>query len=105
MNREVFNWNGTPLKVISPGDHARFKIDQSQDINSQRLHIEAVSAIDLSEVKIWLDNQLVASLSEPPYELWWTLVPGNHTCWAEGVSNNGEAIISPATSFVVEDGN
>jgi len=43
---------------------------------------------------IWVDENLLTTLSSPPYQAWWTLSAGEHRFWAEGVNGNEETVKS-----------
>jgi hypothetical protein len=55
----------------------------------------------ISQVTIWVDGNLLTTLSSPPYQAWWTLSTGEHRFWAQGVNVNGEAIKSDVVTIVV----
>jgi hypothetical protein len=48
-----------------------------------------------------VDGNLIARLSQEPYETWWQLSIGEHHIWAEAVNANGEQIKSDAITVNV----
>jgi len=55
----------------------------------------------ISQVTIWVDGNLLTTLSSPPYQAWWTLSAGEHRFWAEGVNANGETMKSEIVTITV----
>ena len=48
-------------------------------------------------------NQVLRTFSQPPYQVWWQLVPGEHRLWVSGLAADGSTINSPVTLFTVHD--
>ncbi len=92
------------LKILSPGDHTLFWIYKDFDLNSQRLHFEVTSDVWMKRVELWLDQKLLISFSESPYEYWWPLQAGEHTLLAKGTTQDGQTILSAVKTFSVESG-
>jgi hypothetical protein len=70
--------------------------DKSQTPESS---LQAVS--QLSSLTLWADDQVIATLTEPPYRTLWTLQPGPHTFVARGVDQNGRELASPLVTITV----
>jgi membrane carboxypeptidase/penicillin-binding protein PbpC len=89
------------LRVIAPDDRSVFQRSPEQPAESQRIRIEAVNGEPLREVTLWLDGELLAAFEESPYIAWWTLALGEHQVWAQGVTEDGERVVSETVYFEV----
>jgi membrane carboxypeptidase/penicillin-binding protein len=91
------------LRLISPDPHTIYRISPALPLEAQKLRLEAVAGVKFSQIALWLDDEPLATLTEPPFESWWTLTPGKHTAWAEGREANGGWIVSEPVVFEVYD--
>jgi penicillin-binding protein 1C len=91
----------TRLLLISPSPNSTYRIAPDFDPSAQQLAVEAVAGQGFSQVTLWADGQLLATLSKPPYQAWWTLSPGEHRFWAQGVTSNGETVTSESITIDV----
>jgi penicillin-binding protein 1C len=89
------------LVLLSPKPSTTYRIDPNFDLSAQQLKIEAAAGAGISQVTLWVDGNLLAELSSPPYQTWWTLSAGEHRFWAEGVDGRGERVGSEAVVIVV----
>ncbi len=78
-----------------------YRIDPNFDPASQQIQIEVAVGQGISQVTIWVDGNLLTTLSSPPYQAWWTLSTGKHHFWAEGVNENGEIVKSDVVTITV----
>ena len=86
--------NNSSLVLLSPHPDTTYRIDPNFDPASQQIQIEVAVGQAISQVTIWVDGNLLTTLSSPPYQAWWTLSPGEHHFWVEGVNGNGEIVKS-----------
>jgi hypothetical protein len=89
------------LILLSPPPNTTYRIDPSFDLASQQLQIEVAAGGGISQVTVWLDGNLLTTLSTPPYETWWTLSAGEHHFWAQGVNATGEMVKSDVVTIKV----
>ncbi len=89
------------LVLLSPHPKTTYRIDPNFDLASQQLQIEAAARQGISQVTIWVDGNLLTTLSSPPYQAWWTLSTGEHRFWVEGVNANGETVKSDMVTIMV----
>lgn len=92
-----------PLRLVHPDPNTIYRLSPTLPLSAQRVQMEAVTSANWQEVSLWLDNGRLATFTTPPYQAWWTLVPGRHTAWVEGVSANGETVRSAEVTFLVND--
>ena len=82
------------ILLLSPHPNTEYRIDPNLDLSVQQIQIEAAAGQGVSEVTIWVDGDLLSAVSSPPYQAWWTLSPGEHRFWAEGMNAQGERVKS-----------
>ena len=89
------------IRLNAPAPGSIYQISASLPAENQRLHIEAISTLALSEATIWLDGLPLATMTQPPYETWWPLEAGDHSLWATALTETGEEISSPKVQIKV----
>lgn len=89
------------LVLLSPHPETTYRIDPNFDPASQQIQIEVAAGQDISQVTIWVDGNLLATISSPPYQAWWTLSAGSHRFWAEGMNVNGQRVKSEIVTITV----
>jgi penicillin-binding protein 1C len=94
--------SGSALHFISPTHGSVYRLSPGLDPDTQRIPLEAVSEAPLAQVSLWMDGALLASFEEGPYRLWWSLAVGSHEAWAEGLTLDGERLISEPVLFSVD---
>ncbi|HRQ37666.1 MAG TPA: transglycosylase domain-containing protein [Chloroflexota bacterium] len=97
----VLNASVSPIHLISPDPQTKYRISMAVPAAAQKLPVEAVAAAHMQSVTLWLDDAPLATLTGPPYRVWWALTPGVHTMWAEGVDAEGTAVQSERINFEV----
>jgi penicillin-binding protein 1C len=90
-----------PLVLLSPHPNTIYRIDPNLDLSAQQIQIEAEAASGISQVTIWVDGNLLTTLTSAPYQAWWTLSAGEHHFWVEGLTVNGEKVKSDVVSIMV----
>jgi len=93
--------NTNHLVLLSPHPNTTYHIDPNFDPSAQQLQIEAAVGQGISQVTIWVDGNLLTTLSSPPYQAWWTLSAGEHRFWAQRVDANGETVKSDVVTVTV----
>jgi penicillin-binding protein 1C len=78
------------IELISPAPKTTFRIDPNFDLASQQILVEARTDDLIQEVSFWVDGQLIDTIDDGVYQIWWQLAAGEHLFWAEGVSVDGE---------------
>lgn len=89
------------LILLSPPPNTTYRIDPDFDPAAQQLQIEVAAGGGITQVTIWVDGNLLTTLSSPPYQAWWILSAGEHRFWAQGVSANGETVKSEVVTITV----
>jgi len=79
-------------------------IDPNFGPSTQQIQIEVAAGQSVSQVTIWVDGNLLTTLSSPPYQAWWTLSAGEHRFWAEGMNAKGETVKSDIVIINVVSG-
>lgn len=91
-----------PLLLLSPGPNTTYYLSTDVALEAQRIHIEALSQVDAAEVTLWVDGEVIATFSTPPYQAWWPAQVGNHQTWAEALTPAGDTIRSERVNFTVK---
>jgi penicillin-binding protein 1C len=90
------------LVLLSPPPNTTYRIDPNFDPSAQQIQIEVAAGTGISPVTIWMDGNLLATLSSAPYQAWWSLSTGEHRFWVEAVNANGETVkTDPVTITVI----
>jgi membrane peptidoglycan carboxypeptidase len=87
--------------LLAPPPNTTYRIEPNFDASAQQLQIEAGAGEGISEIEIWMDGNLLTTLTSPPYQVWWTLSAGEHRFWARGVNAAGESIESGVVTVTV----
>ncbi len=89
------------LALRSPRPNTTYRLDPGFDRAAQQIKIEVGVGQALSQVTLWVDGNLLAAFSTPPYEAWWTLSPGAHRFWAQAMNSSGETVMSETVTITV----
>jgi membrane carboxypeptidase/penicillin-binding protein PbpC len=89
------------LVLLSPPPNTTYRIDPNFDPSAQQIQIEVAAGSGISQVTIWVDENLLATLSSAPYQAWWSLSAGEHRFWAEAADANGEIVKSDSVTIIV----
>jgi 1A family penicillin-binding protein len=89
------------LSLLSPAANSVYQITPTLPLDAQRLLVEAAAASGVQQVTLWVDGTPIGVFNQPPYQAWWTLSPGTHQAWAEGVMENGEQVTTQPVTFDV----
>jgi len=92
-----------PLLVLTPTDNMVYRINPTSGKESQKLQMQVINSTNFNKVELWLNENLLTTFYQEPYQFWWPLIPGKFSLWAKGITLNGESIQSPKTSFTVTD--
>lgn len=92
-----------PLRLIAPDPNTVYNISPITPIDAQQIRLEAVGETEFRDVTLWVDDEVVATLSDPPYQAWWPLSVGVHWASAVGITESGETISSEQIMFEVSD--
>jgi membrane carboxypeptidase/penicillin-binding protein PbpC len=89
------------LTLTSPVDNTTYRITPDLDLSAQQLAVSTLTVPGLSKVTFFVDGSALTTVSASPYQAWWTLSPGTHQFWAEGVTVGGERIKSNVVTVTV----
>jgi penicillin-binding protein 1C len=93
----------SPLRIVSPASASIYRIADDLSRETQQIPIEVVGEQSFTQVRLFLDGQLLELFYEQPYQTWWQLLPGDHQVWAEGILSSGEKVTSPIVVFEVNE--
>ena len=89
------------ITLISPRPNTTYRLDPTFDASAQKLLIEAVAGVGITQVTIWVDGTPLATLDTSPYQAWWQLSMGEHRFWATGITVSGETVTSEVIMMTV----
>lgn len=101
-NSNFQNPNSSLLTLTSPDDATLYNISPRLPLESQQITFTAVSGAALKEVSFGLNGKVVATLTQPPYQYFWTLAPGRYELEVKGVTMKGETVSGGAVRFEVK---
>ncbi|MFQ5435639.1 MAG: penicillin-binding transpeptidase domain-containing protein, partial [Anaerolineae bacterium] len=88
---------GEPLSIISPDQNTVYRLSPALPPDAQKLRLEAAVDGRFPALVFWLDGAPLATLTEPPYVVWWQMSPGTHQAWVTA----GDEATSRRVTFVV----
>lgn len=91
------------LGITSPDEGIVYRITPAVPREGQRIRFQAVARQPLSELTFVLDGQSLGALHSPPYEMLWTLQPGQHQLMVVGRTTDDQQITSNPVHFEVLD--
>jgi penicillin-binding protein 1C len=89
------------LVLLSPPPNTTYRVDANFDSSAQQIQIEVAAGSGISQVTIWVDGNLLTTLSSTPFQTWWTLSAGEHRIWAQTVTATGETVKSGLVTITV----
>jgi penicillin-binding protein 1C len=92
---------GTVISILSPRPNTTYRLDPNFDQSAQQLLVEAAAGQGITDVTLWVDGNLLATLDAAPYQAWWPLTAGEHRFWAQGVTATGETVTSETVMITV----
>jgi membrane peptidoglycan carboxypeptidase len=92
------------LRFLYPDPGAVFYLSSALPPEAQRILLQVAGGEPYGQVTVWLDERPLAVISEPPYQLWWQLEPGEHQLYLSGVAAGGQRVTGPITAFTVRGG-
>ncbi|MGC8787892.1 MAG: hypothetical protein ACP5Q1_10745, partial [Anaerolineae bacterium] len=89
--------------LTSPNQNAAYRLVPNLPATNQRIEVRALplGIPNLSEVSFYVDDDLFATLEQPPYVVLWQLLPGQHTFRAVGIDSAGQTWHSPPVQITV----
>ena len=63
----------SPIHLISPDPQTKYRLTTAVPAAAQKLPVEAVAAAHMQTITLWLDDAPLATLTNPPYRVWWPL--------------------------------
>lgn len=90
-----------PLKLLSPDPYTIFQLTPLTPLETQRVLLRVTTPADTVSVTYILDDKILATSTQPPFEEWWILLPGEHILKATATLESGETIESDPLYFQV----
>ncbi len=90
------------LRLISPDEATVYNISPRLPLANQQILFSAASNAVMKEVSFVLNGEVVATLTEPPYQYFWQLAPGRYRLEVRGVTAKGEEVRGEGVGFEVK---
>ncbi len=90
------------VRLLYPDPYTVFRLSPQVPPETQQIRLRVVAPKDTVRVSYFLDDGLLATLTEAPFEYWWPLEVGAHTLYAEMRLPNGEVLTTEPVSFRVK---
>jgi penicillin-binding protein 1C len=91
------------LRLLEPDPYTVFQVSPVTPIDTQRLRLTVGTPPGTESVTYLLNGRELGTVSNEPWELWWTLELGDHELIAQAVLNDGTTQISDPINFRVTD--
>ena len=92
---------GAVISLLSPRPNTTYRFDPNFDQSAQQLLVEAVAGQGITDVTLWVNGNLLATLEAAPYQAWWPLTVGEHRFQAQSVTSTGETVTSDVVTITV----
>lgn len=92
-----------PIRLTAPSNNSLYRYSTELPPESQKIQLEAIGDLVFSEVSFWVDGEMAAELTAPPYVTWWPLALGPHMVWVEATTAAGEKFRSEPVFFEVNE--
>ncbi len=94
--------NDAVVFLQSPADGSVYHLQPNLSAEAQEILVVAETERTSARLRLWADDTLLAECSAPRCTAWWPLRAGEHRFWADVVSENAPAVLSPVTTIFVE---
>jgi hypothetical protein len=82
--------------MTEPDRGAVYRLDPGLPRDAQQIEVgvRPGAGVSLVEVRLRVDGQPLAVFGGPPYQALWQLEPGRHAFSAEGITADGQRLVS-----------
>ena len=87
--------------LASPNPNSTYRITADTPLEIQRIRLAVIGVPGISQVTFLMDGIPLETISNPPFDTWWVLSPGEHRVWAEAITVDGSQLTSPVVYFFV----
>jgi penicillin-binding protein 1C len=88
-------------RIAYPDPNAVFYLAAALPPEAQRILIKVVGGENYGQLTLWLDGRPLTTFTQPPYDFWWQLEPGEHTISVTALAPDGSAVSGPNVLFMV----
>jgi len=89
------------ILILSPEESGSYVYSRSASASEQQLKILVSISAVVSEVRFYVDGQMIGSDRSEPWEAWWPLTIGKHLLRVEAIGKDGNRIAVAERRFVV----
>jgi hypothetical protein len=89
------------LRILGVDSHTVFQLSPILPLANQRIQLTAGAPPNTRSVTYRLNGQILGTVNQEPWALWWPLQLGSQELAAEAVLNDGSRLSSPIIPFRV----
>jgi penicillin-binding protein 1C len=95
------------IALVSPEPKSILVIDPHLPLDYQRIEVKALAYDEwrVERVELYVDDEILAVLTEPPYRTLWQLREGEHTFYALAIGSDGRKEQSQKVKVIVKSQN
>jgi 1A family penicillin-binding protein len=82
VGAQIVGGEDIPARLLSPDPYTTFQLTPLLPANLQRIRLTIAVPTNTESVTYWLDNQMLATVDQEPFDYWWPLYPGDHDLYA-----------------------
>ncbi|MBN1200911.1 MAG: PBP1A family penicillin-binding protein [Anaerolineae bacterium] len=101
IGAEIVGGRDVLARLLSPDPYTVFRLTPILPEDQQRVRLTIAVPTHTERVIYWLDDELLISVNETPFDYWWTLYPGDHELYAEVTLDDGSTITTDSVEFQV----
>jgi membrane carboxypeptidase/penicillin-binding protein PbpC len=93
-----------PLIITSPHQGSVYRLDPALPREDQRIEVAVRTSdgVNVASVRIYVDEELLANFTTPPYRVMWPLAPGDHIITVVGFDADGNRLESEPVHITVK---
>ncbi len=101
LGARIAGGENVPARLLSPDPYTVFRLTPLLPESEQRIRLAVAVPTHTEQVAYWLDDQRLATVTEPPFVYWWALTPGEHDLVAEVSLADGSTVMTDPVHFRV----
>lgn len=101
VGAKIVGGETVPARLLSPDPYTVFRLTPLLPLDEQRIRLTVAVPTHTARVVYWLDGAELVTVSEKPFDYWWTLQPGDHELYAVVHLDDGGTTTTDAIWFRV----
>ncbi|MBN1565845.1 MAG: PBP1A family penicillin-binding protein [Anaerolineae bacterium] len=101
VGAQIVGGEEIPARLLSPDPYTVFRLTPLVPEHEQRIRLTIAVPTHTESVTYWLDEELLVTVDETPFDHWWTLFPGEHDLYATVALADGSTVTTEPIHFRV----